>query len=188
MAMRKIGEATTDSNGIASFDYTGVGAGLLNIIAKLKDSTLQTEIFALEDCIYYDSATSDTSSRYYLDTSKNNSIAFSDGSLVFTCGSQYRYVQLGGNNGVSNVSDYTGKNVIFKADVQTSSKVKINIIEYVDGYVVITTDNTEIQEDGTITGKASISSNATRVLFRVDAINSTQGDVIRINNLRIYPI
>lgn len=55
MAMRKIGEATTDSNGIASFDYTGVGAGLLNLRAKLKDSTLQSVPYPLLDTIAFDS-------------------------------------------------------------------------------------------------------------------------------------
>lgn len=187
----KITTLDTGATGKATYTYTANGSGEHSF--RVKYGTIQSEIFTLEDCLYYDSATSDTSSRYHVDTTKDNSIAFSDSSLVVTCGSQYRYLQLGYGVGMSNLyltsaSDWVGKNIIFKADVQTSSKVRIHIIEYVEGYTNITTDNSEIQEDGTISGKASISNNATKILFRVDAQNSRQGDVIKINNLRIYPI
>lgn len=56
MVRRKIGEALTDANGVASITYTGVGAGKLQLIAKCGE--IESEIRNIYDCLLYDAGIS----------------------------------------------------------------------------------------------------------------------------------
>ena len=53
---KKIGSGITDSNGVASCNYTGKAVGKMNVVAETKtdDRILQSEIYELCDCIKYD--------------------------------------------------------------------------------------------------------------------------------------
>jgi len=52
MARRKIGEAYTDANGVATFEYVGEGKGKVQIIAK--SGKIESEVKEFYDCILYD--------------------------------------------------------------------------------------------------------------------------------------
>ena len=52
MARRKIGEALTDANGVATFTYTGEGKGKVQIVAK--SGKVESEVKDFYDCILYD--------------------------------------------------------------------------------------------------------------------------------------
>ena len=58
MVLRFLGEATTDSNGLAVLNngYVGTGAGLVDIIAKttIDESTIVSNTYPVEDCTLYD--------------------------------------------------------------------------------------------------------------------------------------
>ena len=56
MARIKLGEAVTDSNGIAVFEYTGTGSGLMDVRAVNGD--VQSEPYPVIDCTWIDEATS----------------------------------------------------------------------------------------------------------------------------------
>ena len=56
MARIKLGEAVTDSNGIAVFEYTGTGSGLMDVRAVNGD--VQSEPYPVYDTIFYDKALS----------------------------------------------------------------------------------------------------------------------------------
>ena len=58
MARRLIGTATTNSQGIATIEYTGTGAGKLQIIATSGDLTSET--YQLTDALFLDNGTSET--------------------------------------------------------------------------------------------------------------------------------
>lgn len=62
MALRKIGEAVTDSNGNCIITYTGTGAGEVDLTACYYEedtgSIIQSEIYSVLDCIVKDTGTS----------------------------------------------------------------------------------------------------------------------------------
>ncbi len=62
MAKTLIGIATTDTNGVATITYEAIGAG--NIAIAAKNSSLTSQAVTVEDCKFYDNATSNKSSNY----------------------------------------------------------------------------------------------------------------------------
>lgn len=54
MTKTLIGTATTDSSGKATFTYTGVGAGQLEISAETSDGSIVSEPYPLIDALVYD--------------------------------------------------------------------------------------------------------------------------------------
>ena len=66
MAKILIGTATTDANGVATITYESTDAGDINIIAKCEglSGTLLSEAYTVEDCRWYDDASSNKSSSY----------------------------------------------------------------------------------------------------------------------------
>lgn len=59
MALRKIGEAVTDSNGNCIITYTGTGAGKIDMVAEYTDgeSIIQSETYSILDGVYADIGT-----------------------------------------------------------------------------------------------------------------------------------
>ena len=82
---RLIGQDTTNSSGVASVNYTGTGKGLTQIVASTDDpshiseGSLQSEIYATWDCLFYDDAIQGTSNDNW--TSLNKMTRGSDGTL-----------------------------------------------------------------------------------------------------------
>ena len=100
---------------------------------------------------------------------------------------QSGFLQLGTSNGVSNVSDYTGKTVKFKVDVNPSYQVRLRVYQYVNGaWQSVSSDYTSTS--ATLELQASINASATRVSFRVDCGNNNSGETVKINNWKVYPI
>ena len=61
MALRKISEGVTDSNGRCIIPYTGTGAGLLQLKGQCADgdSIIQTETYSIIDGLFYQEGTSE---------------------------------------------------------------------------------------------------------------------------------
>lgn len=76
MARRLIGTSTTNSQGVATCDYTGVGAGEIDIVAT--SGSLVSEIFSIIDALYFEDGTSDKSANWTL----NNVTYSSNGESV----------------------------------------------------------------------------------------------------------
>ena len=74
MARRKIGEATTDSHGIATFTYTGEGRGKLQIVAV--QGALESEPQELYDCRIFDKGISSDNNSSAWTTSNNASLSY----------------------------------------------------------------------------------------------------------------
>lgn len=59
---RLLGSGVTDANGVASYTYTGAGAGELDLVAStsnpITQSSLVSETYELYDTLFYDSGTS----------------------------------------------------------------------------------------------------------------------------------
>lgn len=187
MARKLIGTAVTDENGEATITYTGTGAGKLNIVAE--SGTFLSETYEVVDAIYYDTCTMDTSSRYSVNTSVGNSIGFVDNSLRLQVGSSNRYVAADTNQSAFTLSDYTGKSIRFKVDVNPSRSCALQIVQVVDGQNQVTTSD-YVNSQSTISIDASIDENATRIQFRVlaNGTGATTGDTVNINNWTIYEI
>lgn len=66
MDYRKIGETVTDENGRAVINYTGTGAGLVELIAEttIDGSIIQSEIYLIDDTEFYDLGTDSTHSMF----------------------------------------------------------------------------------------------------------------------------
>lgn len=64
MARRLIGTATTNSQGIATIEYTGTGAGKLQLVAE--SGSLQSGVYDLLDCTVLDRGKSGTSGTDYV--------------------------------------------------------------------------------------------------------------------------
>ena len=62
MAKRLIGTGTTDNNGTATIQYTGTGAGKIDIVAEYTDgeSIIQSETYSIMDSKWYDFGTDST--------------------------------------------------------------------------------------------------------------------------------
>ena len=52
-----VGYGVTDANGVATTQYTGTGAGEVEIVAYNKERTLQSKTYGVLDCIFYDDGT-----------------------------------------------------------------------------------------------------------------------------------
>jgi len=177
-------EATTGSDGVATVSYTGKGTGLLNI--KAVHGIIQSEIYGLLDCLYYDDMSSDTTSNYYIN-SNYSSKTYSGNAIILTIGSFNKYIQLGGNNGVSDVSPYLDKTVRFECHVKPSNTVRLQIFQYINGaYSNVSSDY--VTEETDLYVDSTISESATRVLFRIDSTNGSSEDTIEFKDFKVYPV
>lgn len=65
---RLLGSGVTDANGVASVNYTGAGAGEMDLVAStsnpITQSSLVSETFVLYDTLFYDSGTSSSTATW----------------------------------------------------------------------------------------------------------------------------
>lgn len=205
---RCIGRGTTDSQGIAHIThdcegnalqtqgYTGVGAGIMDFIAStdspsnISDNSFQSSVHEVIDALYYDKCNTDTSARYR--THSDNTIALDGSSLKLTIGNatnSNKYAILDTNYSYATLSDYTGKTVRLKVDVNPSNEVRVRIRQSVGGQL-IDADSLYTTSSSTITVDAEIDPNATRIYFGLyaDSSNNPAGSTVTFNNFTIYPI
>lgn len=72
--------------------------------------------------MYYDPCTSDTTSRYYINTSVGNSLTSTADAMRFQLGTTDKFVQLDTNKtSVISVSDFVGKDVIFAVTLNNTT-------------------------------------------------------------------
>lgn len=109
MTKTLIGTATTDSSGKATFTYTGVGAGELDILAETEDGTLVSGTFTIDDTVWYD-----------LGTDSTHSMFGTSSTMTVTYGNEYCTLSetTSGTNGVvvADTSHYIQPNDIFEFD------------------------------------------------------------------------
>ena len=132
MARTKIGEATTNASGIASFTYTGTGAGELDIIAKVGD--VESNVVSIDDYVQDVTSMTFTGDKSIIQTGDTVTLTATvldqygvgiDGeSVVFKIGSTTLDTVTTSDGGVATVS-YTGQGtgqLNFSAECMNVSK------------------------------------------------------------------
>ena len=180
---RYLGSATTDANGRSKYNFTGSGAGEIDFIASLDNpitgSSIVSEPYSLLDAIFFDGATTDNSSRYYVNTT-HTSIAFSTDHYELTFGADARYLDL--RNIVDSVK---GKTVNVEVDLELPTGAS----------AYVRTQNLSPNPQGTaVTGNATaklenvvVPADNTNCYFRI-TFTASSGDVAKFKNFRIYPV
>ena len=174
-------EATTGSDGVATVSYTGKGTGKLNIQAFANRRIISSGIFSLIDAIFYDDASTDQSSGYYINSVGGTSLSYSDGYYILSFGTSSTYVDLR-----SIVDDVKGKTVNFEVDVVlTGAEVRTRVYNgntAIKSSEYTTTDGTILLEN------IEIPSDATNVPFRLERRNTSTASSIKFKNWRVYSV
>lgn len=198
---RYLGYGVTNNNGVAKLDhdangdpithsYTGSGAGKVDIVASLDDNThisessIQSEIFEVEDCKFLDTFTTDTSSNYFLG---GGSLSISDGVFHYTGSGtdSNNYFNIRGAV-TPNINLFKGNTAIFKVDVSnlpTGVTARVMIYQTVNGSTLPT--YTDHNSSGLCSHSAFIDSNATAIVFRLQFLG-LGSNTVDIDNFRVY--
>lgn len=191
-----LGYGVTDSNGVAkldhdangdpiSYSYTGTGAGEIDIVASLDnpigEGSIQSEIYEVIDALFYDSATSDRSNEYYLNTTYT-SINYANNKYTITySGSSGAYVDIR-----SLTNEVLGKTINVSVDIETTN-VETRLIVLNGNATIKTTEY--ISTDGTLTlTDVEIPTTSTGIIFRIQSRNTQNGDIIKFKNWRVYSV
>ena len=171
----------TDSYGVATVTYTGVGTGKLNVQTKTIDGRLQSEIYELIDAIFYDDTSTDQSSSYYINSTGGTNISYSDGYYVLSFGTSATYADLR-----SITNDVVGKTVNFEVDVVlTGAEVRTRIYNGntpIKSSEYTTTDGTILLEN------VEIPSDTTGVAIRLERRNTSTVSSIKFKNWKVYSV
>lgn len=207
VSYRLIGSGVTDSNGVASYTYTGQGSGEVDLIAStsnpITDGSLVSETYELLDCLIYDDCTSETSGRWY---NYNNilSVQYGTDGVTFTKSEEnttqrYIYyndstistVKIGGYNTITtpstiefNVSAIT--DTIQLVFVDSNNNQRFIEISSIGLYKLVMNGSTlVIYKDGQQQGSSYVLDGAnTQFRFGFNA----QNESITFKDLAIYPI
>ena len=178
------GTTTTNSSGVATFSYTGIGVGEVDVEVSYNGLEATYEI---TDAHYYDTFNTNTATRYSINTASGNSLSVSNGEAVYTSGTASRYVRLQPSRTQStlNIEDLVGKTFKFKANIRTTVNVACSIICQTPTDTPQVNGDT-ISSDGLLEVQATIPSDATNVIFN---INTGKDNVtIYILDWLIYPV
>lgn len=160
MAWTQIGTTTTDDNGIATFTYTGTGAGEVNFKVSNDDGSLVSETHNVIDALYYDDATTDNKSNYRYNSEMT--VTHSNSKYTVQCGANYR--RLNFYAGSDMLELLKGKTIKFRCSIETS--INVQLILYVNNTSATSTANTSV--DATLeTSSYTIPSDATGVRFEI---------------------
>ena len=184
MALRKIGEAVTGTNGKCVIPYTGVGVGRLQMKGQYEEDgrVIQSETYEVLDCLYLDDMSNDTHTRYI---GNNGSLAYdsTNKTVVYTKtanGGGYMQYE-------PNVSAYIGETIKLEADIlESSTNAKLQIIQFINSNVTFS-DNIPFT-NGHSEVSMSLSDSTTRVIFRIETNSVSANDTVSITNLKAYPI
>ena len=214
MALRKIGEATTNSDGIATLTYTGTGVGEVDLKACYYEEDtgriIQSETCSTLDCILYDTMETNKYFSYY----KNNNAANIEYSSEYakTGNQSLKWNFIGG--GLSNtnyfgiratsnptssqlpISSFKGNRIRFELDTNASvahtGQDGFYIAFYVQtetnpSWTTLTTQAIGIGENS-YELNADVPLNATELWIRLNIVGGSIDKVLYIDNWRLYPI
>ena len=136
-----------------------------------------SETFVVCDASYYDDATSDNSSNYFI--ARDNSITYANNKYNVSIGASYSWIEL--RAGTDLLNQIKGQSVKFKLDVETSSNTLLRTL--INGS--LSQMSTTISSDGTLELTETIPSDATSVNFR---IQGTLNQQFSFKNFIVYPI
>ena len=107
MARRLIGTGTTDSNGRVTIEYTGTGAGRVQVTAETTDGSLSSETYEILDAIFLDWAVTGDKNDNWINYSNRLTVETDDtGTLLTGYASSNGYYFANGDNPFI-FSDYT---------------------------------------------------------------------------------
>ena len=84
MARRLIGTGTTDSNGRVTIEYTGTGAGRVQLTAETTDGSLSSETYEILDAIFLDWAVTGDKNNNWLNYSNRLTVETDDTGTLLT--------------------------------------------------------------------------------------------------------
>lgn len=143
-----------------------------------------SDTYTVHSCIYRDYATSDTNSRYYINSIGGTSLSWNNGYLVLTLGSKGRYVRL--KTGQYDVNNLLGKKVHFEAEIDADISCYVQLLDDNTGNVYAKANGNEVTK-GISQLDYVIPSNCTQVLFQITAKDQTGSDgTIKFKNFVIY--
>ena len=142
-----------------------------------KHCLFQSETYDIFDASYYDDATSDKSSNYFI--ARDNSITYANNKYNVSIGASYNWIEL--RAGTDLLNQIKGQSVKFKLDVETSSNTLIRT--FINGSS--SQISTSISSDGTLELTDTIPSDATSVNFR---IQGTLNQQFSFKNFVVYLI
>lgn len=118
MAYRKVGEAVTDENGRAVINYSGTGAGLIELIAEttIDGSIIQSEIYEVIDGTFLDRAVTGQKNTNWTNPSSNIQEYIDDTGTLLT-------------NSNTSAMHYWANNY---SEFNTGFAVEFDLIEYTD--------------------------------------------------------
>lgn len=196
MALKHLGYGFTNSNGIATLDYdangnqlansgyVGTGAGLIQMMAcyneKDTERIIQSETYGIYDCIYYDLMASDTSSRYFYN-STNNTLTYNN-----------EYLEITSNNTGTDLfvdlrsltDSIKGKTVNFEVELDTNG---------ITGLILRTLNINPLRSitlsDGVnVLENVVVPSDTSGAIFRLVKTNATSGMSFKFKNIKVYPV
>lgn len=206
MAYRKVGETVTDQNGRAVINYSGTGAGLIELIAEttIDGRTIQSEIYSILDCGFYDKATDNTKSSSWYNGNSALQVNYSSNGTTLTnvdataTNRHYFYndpsistVKLSGMYTILNnsaiefeITDITSQIEVYLTDGTNNKSVPISTTGLYK--IVIDGENIHLFKDGveqTLTG--SVVMNGTNI--RVSFLLNTTNESVTFKDFKVYP-
>jgi len=171
----KVDTVTTGTGGTATYTYTGVGAGDVSFYAT--DGVIQSEIFVVEDCIVFDSMTSN-SGKWTIPSNVSS-------------GSTFGYSSDGMKYG--NVSSYS--RIALNQSVSLNFKIELDIMDYTNSGnpapAIIFYDGNGNRKGGVVWGKISndngthVLNNTTNYLISSDNATKTHTHTIEVTSSSI---
>ena len=205
MARRYLGYGITNNQGIATLDhdpdggtidgYTGVGAGKVDIIAT--SGSLQSEIYELLDCLFYEGDWYNHSNRASVTTNEDGSI-----SIENTTTSTAYYLANLNNTTKSSIDDLldwdaplaiefelisTTGGLVQIHDGVTDASRSFSSLYVSEGVILIKflQNRIEYYVNDVLTKTDNYSLNTSRIGFR---LGGTVGNEVTFKNFKIYPI
>ena len=155
--------------------FVGEGAGVLNIQAELDDGSLQSEIYSILDCSFYDDGVSGTQTNWY--GRSGFQVSIDDTGTLLTNN------QSGNANHLANDPNTSGSSWADTED-WNNCECKFEIVSYT-GTVKYFNQNGNVVEI-TSTGEITVTNNTStkrRLGFQLSG-----GATLRYKNFKIYPI
>ena len=144
-----------------------------------------SETYEVCDCIYYDAMSSDTHSRYTIDS--DDTLEFDNDHLLFTRKENGgNYIDLRGQT----ISNYQGKTIEFKATVKctSSNNGKIRARIAVNNSFSAGGTGDYVTEGNAIVTNVNVPSDATQINIRLETNSFTVGDTVEIKDWMVYPV
>lgn len=127
MAKHLIGTGTTDTNGTATIQYTGTGAGKIDIVAEYTDgeSIIQSETYSLWDTIQYDNGYDTDYHDVWVLSANVTMTRTSNGTTFVANGTGANYIGLMKDTDTNQVFIDSTKDFRLEYKLQTSNQIGI---------------------------------------------------------------